>query len=184
MESIEIKVDDEQNFKQKEVHFFNLFSFHYQHDTSTIEFYNQYKNLVIADLKKKGDIIMWRDNIVLAEDEALSPTFEELILAVVLGLINTRLPSYVWDYYHHHLVGKSKSLMDYRMDILSQVPSFLLKMEGDLTTVAKSDEDPHVRYGTRSYSSVSKMLFFSFFNQVCTKFCPSSNFFLLKLLPS
>jgi hypothetical protein len=158
MESIKIKVDDEQNLKQKEMHFFNLFSFHYQHDTSTIEFYNQYRNLVIADLKKKGDIIMWRDNIVLAEDEALSPTFEELILAVVLGLINTRLPGYVWDYYHHHLIGKSKSLMDYRMDILSQVPSFLLKMEGNLTAVAKSDEDPHVRYGTRSYTSVSKML--------------------------
>jgi hypothetical protein len=32
--------------------------------------------------------------MMLEEDEELSPTFEELILANVLGLIDSRLPGY------------------------------------------------------------------------------------------
>ncbi len=72
---------------------FNLFSLKYQPESSsTTGFYNQYRDLVIASLKKKGDIVGGENNIMLEEDEQLSPTFEELILANVLGLIDSRLP--------------------------------------------------------------------------------------------
>jgi hypothetical protein len=64
------------------------------------------------------------NNSVLLIDEQLSPTFEELILAVVLGLIDNRLPGHVKSHYQP-LLGKSKSLMDYKTDILAKVPTFL-----------------------------------------------------------
>ena len=143
MESIEIKMDED--FQEGEAHFFKLFDIQYLEETSTLKFYNKYRDLVVAGLKKKGDNIMWKDGLVLAEDEVLSPTFEELILAVVLGLIDTRLPSHVWDHYHP-LLGDTKSIMDYKMDILAEVPSFLNMMTDELPAVCKGDEDPPYRY--------------------------------------
>jgi hypothetical protein len=147
MNNIKIKVDADDNLRHKEIHFFNLFDIQYQQDTSIIDFYNQYRNFVISKLKKKGDTIMWLDNMVLAEDETISPTFEELIMAVVLGLIDYRLPGHVRDNYFH-LLGKAKSLMDYRMDILAEVPTFLRKINGNLQAVSKCEDDPlALRYG-------------------------------------
>ena len=140
MNNIKIKVDADYNLRHKEIHFFNLFDIQYQQDTSIIDFYNQYRNLVISKLKKKGDTIMWNNNTVMAEDEQLSPTFEELILANVLGLINTRLPGHVRDNYYS-LIGKTKSLMDYRTDILDKVPTFLKAIDGNMLAVSKSDDE-------------------------------------------
>ena len=57
-------------------------------------FYNEYRNVIIANLKKRGDEIRWQ-NEALARDEKLSPTFEDLILINVLALIDARLPLHV-----------------------------------------------------------------------------------------
>ena len=65
-------------------------------------FYNEYRNLIIANLKKRGDEIRWQ-NERLARDEKLSPTFEDLILVTVLSLIDARLPLHIHDHYHHHI---------------------------------------------------------------------------------
>ena len=110
---------------------FNLFLFKYQPESSsTTDFYNQYRDLVVASLKKKGDIVGGENNIMLEEDEQLSPTFEELILANVLGLIDSRLPGYLRDHWYSPLRIKSRILMDYKTDILTQVvPTFLAEME-------------------------------------------------------
>lgn len=116
-----LKLDTDCDIQQKKVHFFELFD-HQQQNTTPIGFYNHFWNLVIASLQKKGDIIMWQKSTMLTEDEQLSPTFEELILAIVLGLIDSRLPGHVKDHYHH-LLGTTKSFMDYRTDILDKVPS-------------------------------------------------------------
>ncbi len=53
------------------------------------------------------------NNKVLAEDEQLSPTFEEMILAYVLGLIDIRLPGHVKKHYCH-LIGLTNSIIDFR----------------------------------------------------------------------
>lgn len=109
---------------------FNLFSLTYHPESSsTTDFYNQYRDLVIASLKKKGDIVGGENNIMLEEDEQLSPTFEELILANVLGLIDSRLPGYLRDHWYSPLRIKSRILMDYKTDILTQVvPTFLAEI--------------------------------------------------------
>ena len=66
--------------------------------------------------------------MILAEDEKLSPTFEELILDNFLGLIDTRLPRHVRCHYFE-LMEEEDSLMDYKNDILDKVPSFLEEMK-------------------------------------------------------
>jgi len=127
------------NMHDKESNFFDLFDLQYQPDISPVDFYNQYRNLVIANLKKQGDIIIWQNNYVLEADEQLSPTFEDMILANVLYLIDSRLPLSVKNNYHL-LIGRKRSLMDYRTDILTQVPSFLIKTEDMLSATLSSDE--------------------------------------------
>ena len=134
----EIKMDPlkvEHNYsniqEKKQVHFFNLLEITYDADVTALDFYYQYRNLVIASLKKKGDIIVWQNNLFLTSDEQLSPTFEELILAQVLGLINPLLPALVRDTYVHAM-GKTRGLMDFRTDILVRVPVFLREIENTL----------------------------------------------------
>ena len=92
-----------------------------------VGFYNQYRNLVIANLKKRGDTIHWQD-IVLDQDEKLTPTFEDTVLLNVLTLIDSRLPTHVRDHYHHHM-GRDKSLMDFKTDILVKTPVFIAELD-------------------------------------------------------
>ena len=100
----------------------------FQPNESAFTFYDQYRNLVLASLKKKGDTLTWQNSRVLAKGEELSPSFEELILDNVLGLIDTRLPRHVRSYYLELMEGQD-SLMDYKNDILDKVPSFLEEMK-------------------------------------------------------
>jgi hypothetical protein len=147
MVPIEIKVDDDQDIQYKEILFFNLFSLEYNKEISAVGFYDQYRNLIVASLKKKGDIIVWQNDMILAEDEQLSPTFEELIFANVLSLINAHLPGYVRNNYYR-LIGKTKSLMDYKADILDKVPTFLEEINGSPPVVSKTDVDVLPRYAS------------------------------------
>ena len=111
----------------------------YQPKTKAATFYEQYRNLVIGSLKKKGYTIKWQNNMILAEDETLSPTFEELILDNVLGLIDTRLPRHVRSHYIG-LMEVSNSLMDYKNDILNNVSSFLEEMKTVFPAIVISEE--------------------------------------------
>jgi len=140
MVPLKIKLDQDFDIKTKEVHVFDLFSLQYQQRASVTDFYNQFRSLVIASLKKKGDIITWQDNAVMTEDEQLSPTFEELILGVVLSLIDTRLPGHVKNEFCQSL-KKEQSLMDFRMHILTKAPAILTQMKANLLDIPKSDED-------------------------------------------
>jgi len=122
------RLREDYDIQQKGIHFFNLLELKYTPGEPAAGFYNTYRNLLIANLRKTGDTIAWQNNTVLEEDEKLSPTTEDLILANVLTLIDSRLPGHVKDHYHH-LIGKTKSLMDYKADILVKVPTLLAEMD-------------------------------------------------------
>jgi len=126
------KLQEEYNIQ--DMHFLNLFNLEYPPEISAFDFYNQYRKLVIACLKKKGDIIKWQSSKVLEADEELSPTFEDMILAVALTLFDTRLPGLIKDN-DHFQIGENESLMDYKTDILNKVPILLTKTENDLVEV-------------------------------------------------
>ena len=121
------KLREDYDIQQKGIHFFNLLDLQFQPGTNVVGFYNQYRNLVIANLKKRGDTIHWQD-IVLDQDEKLTPTFEDTVLLNVLTLIDSRLPTHVRDHYHHHM-GRDKSLMDFKTDILVKTPVFIAELD-------------------------------------------------------
>ena len=137
MDPLKVELSDYYDIKEKgDIYFFNLVDITYHPDASAVGFYYQYRNLVIASLKKKGDIIIWQNNMVLPADEELSPTFEEMILANVLGLISPHLPGLVRDNYVHRM-GKTRGLMDFRTDILVKVPVFLAQIENTLAGLSE-----------------------------------------------
>ena len=118
----------ESNIQKTEVDIFDVFDLQYQPGADPFDFYNEYRKLIIANLMKKGDVILWQESRLLDADEEISPTFEIMILANVLGLIDTRLTGLVREKYRP-LIGRTKSLMDYRMDILGEIFSSLSQME-------------------------------------------------------
>jgi hypothetical protein len=142
---IKIEAEKNINIQPDKMHLFHLLNLQFNPGESIGSFYDQFRNLVVASLKKKGDIIMWQNNAILTEDEELSPTFEELILGIVLGLIDIRLPGHVCDSYHE-ADGKAKNLMDYKKEILGKVPFFLSEIGPNLSAMSKSEEDLFSRY--------------------------------------
>jgi hypothetical protein len=124
--------------QQSRIQFSIIFDLKYDKEATTAaDFYRDYRDQVIASLKKKGDVIPWQDNRVLDEDEQLSPTFEELMLAHVLGLIDTRLPEYVRD----HFMESTKSIMQCQSDILVKVPTFIAELENMISESLNEPED-------------------------------------------
>jgi len=142
MDPFKVELSDQYHNIQdkKKLHFYNLFDISYDTEASAIGFYYQYRNLVIASLKKKGDVIVWQNNLVLPADEELSSTFEEMILAHVLGLINPLLPVLVRDKYLK-VMGRTRGLMDFLTDILVRVPAFLVEIENTLGGLTKEQLD-------------------------------------------
>jgi hypothetical protein len=130
-------LEGENGIQQKKSQFRHLLALKYHQIASGEKFYNQYRNLVIANLKKKGDIIMWQNNKILTEDEQLSPTFEEMILVSVLGLIDIRLPEHVLDHYDNSMEG-TQSMMDYKTDILVKLPVFLMEIESNIAPTSEA----------------------------------------------
>lgn len=55
------KLREDYDIQQKGIHFFNLLELKFSADTNVTGFYNEYRNLIIANLKKRGDRILWQN---------------------------------------------------------------------------------------------------------------------------
>ncbi len=91
-----LKLDEDFYTRQKKVHV-NLSDLQFQPYNSAVAFYDHYRNLVIARLRKK-DIITWQNNRVLAEDEKLSPSWRSWYWTVSLASL-IHLPGHVRSQY-------------------------------------------------------------------------------------
>ena len=91
--------------------------------TSAISVYNSYRAKILENLKPSGTHIKWKQQTLTA-DESLTPTFEDHILLTVLQIIDTRLPAKVREVYGPRMED-SKLLMDFKMDILTNVPKLI-----------------------------------------------------------
>jgi hypothetical protein len=149
MDPTDVKLDELIDNQKNEKHFIDLFGSQDVQRASAFDLFSQFRNLVISGLKKKGDVIIWQGGAILAEDEQLSPTFEELILVVVLSLIDIQLPGHVKNEYDD-LLGKEKSLMDFKADILVKVPTFLSTIESHRPVISKNNGDLLARYVSHS----------------------------------
>jgi hypothetical protein len=114
----------------------------YRRGESITDFYNQYRNHVMASvMKQEGNGEEEGNSISVGEQ--LSPSFEDLILANVLRRIDVRLPRRVRSEYRH-LIGRTKSLMDYKSEILAAVPTLLAQLENNHQSPAADTEEKHL----------------------------------------
>ena len=90
------------------------------------------------NLAKRGDVIKYKDNQQLAQDEKMSPMLEDIILLNFISEIYSRLPSFVKTQYNHEM-KKDERLMDFRTDILVNIPSFLEQLESIGNNSIKED---------------------------------------------
>ncbi len=90
--------------------------------------YNAYRSKIMENLKPKGTTVKWKSNTKLPSQEVLTPTFEDHILLSVLQLIDSRLPLKVREVYGPRMED-SKFLMDFKQDILTNVPKMLDDLE-------------------------------------------------------
>ena len=119
------------DIQQKGVHFLNILDVKYNPSTATpISFYNEYRTVIVNNLAKTGDVIKYKNNQRLEQDEKMSPMVEDLILLNVLREIDPRLPAYVKIHYNHKMQTEDK-LMDFKSDMLINVPSFLEQLNSD-----------------------------------------------------
>ena len=76
--------------KKEGIHIFNLLDLQYDPTKMTpIAFYNQYRTMITNNLSRKDDIIKYKNNHKLAQDERMSPMLENLLLLDAVREIET-----------------------------------------------------------------------------------------------
>ena len=158
-------------------------------------FYKQYRASFIDNLRKRGDVVKFKNDQVLPEDEKLSPTFENAIILWTLEKIDPRLPAKVRKDYGHQMTG-DVTLKDVQPVIFEHIDSMLEDLDQNQAAKAFAsqtiDEEPLLnaasfrnstrgrRYFTRSrgfnrtnaqkkYSGSNKVS--SSTSQVSSKYC-------------
>ena len=110
------------------VHFFNVLEAKYDPNKQTpIAFYNMYRTIISNNLAKRGDVLKYKSGEILENDEKFTPMLEDLVLLDVIREIDSRLPGLVKSFYFHKM-KKDERLMDFKTDILLNVPYFLQKL--------------------------------------------------------
>jgi hypothetical protein len=90
MEPIKIKLCQDLD---RGLYFSSVIDLKYLPGSSAVDFYNKYREAVLASLMQQiNDSGIWQQ---VTAEEQLSPTFEDLILANVLRRIHVGLPSLV-----------------------------------------------------------------------------------------
>ena len=109
--------------------FLNIVDIKYDPDTmSASSIYNAYRAKIMENLKPKNTVVKWKNHVQLKANESLTPTFEDHILLSVIQLIDPRLPSKVREIYGPRM-DDEKFLMDFKQDILSNVPKMVEDLE-------------------------------------------------------
>ena len=119
------------DIQSKGVHFFNILETRYDPTHHTpVAFYNLYRTVVSNNLAKQGEIIKYKNNEIMDNDEKFSPMLEDLVLLNAVKEIDTRLPGVIKSFYFHKMKSNER-LMDFKTDILLNVPRFLEQLESN-----------------------------------------------------
>ena len=112
------------DIQSKGVHFFNILEAKFDPDKYTpIAFYNMYRTVVANNLGKRGERIIYK-NEVLDHDEKFTPMLEDMILLNAIKEIDPKLPNVVKSFYFHKMKSEER-IMDFKTDILLHIPTFL-----------------------------------------------------------
>ena len=129
------------DIQQKGIHFFNLLDVKYDQSKMTpVAFYNQYRTIVSNNLAKTGDVLKYKNNEQLTQDEKMSPMLEDIVLLNVIQEIDPRLPSFIKSHYNHKM-KKEERLMDFKSHILVNIPNFLDQIDSSDNNSIKEESN-------------------------------------------
>ena len=123
----------------KRANFMNISDHTFKQGTPYQTFYKQYRASFIDNLRKRGDVVRYKNNVVLAEDEKLSPSFENAIILRSLEKIDARLPLKVEKNYGHQMT-RDVTLKDIQPVIFENIPILLEELEQHQTVKAFATE--------------------------------------------
>ena len=89
----------------KGANFMNISEHFYKQGVPHQTFYKQYRASFVDNLRRRGDVVKFKNDLVLTEDERLSPSFENAIILWTLEKIDPRLPAKVKKNYGHQMTG-------------------------------------------------------------------------------
>ena len=130
----------------KGANFMNLSDHVYKHGTPHQTFYKQYRASFVDNLRKNGDVVKYKNDFVLTEDEKLSPSFENAIVLWTLEKIDPRLPSKVKKNYGYQMTGDT-TLKDIQPVVFENIPLMLDELDQAQTAkafAAQSLDEPVV----------------------------------------
>ena len=108
--------------------FMNLSDHVYKSGVPYQTFYKQYRASFLDNLRKRGDLVKYKNDYALPEDEKLSPSFENAIVLWALEKIDARLPSKVKKSYGHQMTG-NVTLKDIQPTVFENIPLLLDELE-------------------------------------------------------
>ena len=123
----------------KGANFMNIADHVFKQGTPHQTFYKQYRASFLDNLRKQGDVVKYKNNQVLAEDEKLSPSFENAIILWALDKIDPRLPSKVKKNYGHQMHG-DVTLKDIQPVVFENIPSMLEELDHSQTVKSYASE--------------------------------------------
>ena len=143
LESIYDMLRGDYDMQKKGIHFLNLLDMKYEAANLTpIAFYNQYRTMITSNLARRNDVIKYKNNTIMAEDEKMSPMLEDMVLLNVVREIDPRLPAFIRTFYTHKM-SKADKLMDFKNDIFTNIPKFLVDLEKDEQLASISPTNIH-----------------------------------------
>ena len=109
-------------------HFLSISDIRFNAADSHENFYMELHGAVEDSLRKQGELLLFRNNEPLQEDEEMSPTLENMVVLLWLERIDPRLPKKVSATFAHQMVGNT-SLRDLQPTICARLPSLLQELD-------------------------------------------------------
>ena len=150
----------------KGANFLNISDHVFKKGTPFQTFYKQYRASFLDNLRKRGDVVKYKNDLILEEDEKLSPSFENAIILWTLEKIDPRLPQKVKRDYGHQMSG-DYTLKDIQPVIFENIATMIEDL--DQSQVTKSfasqaidDDSPFLNAITNGRNLRGKTRPFSF----------------------
>lgn len=109
-------------------HFLSISEIRFNPSDSFENFYMELHGAVEDSLRRQGEILIYRNNEELDEDEEMSPTLENMIVMMWLERIDPRLPKKISSTFAHQMVGNT-SLRDLQPIISARLPALIQELD-------------------------------------------------------
>ena len=148
----------------KGANFMNIADNVYKHGTPYQTFYKEYRASFVDNLRKQGDVVHYKNDFVLPEDEKLSPSFESAIVLWTLEKIDPRLPLKVKKNYGYQMTGNT-TLKDIQPVVFENIDLMIEELDQAQASkayalqVTEEDSEPvlnAIRYQSRNNTRGSR----------------------------